>query len=324
MADAISSKKRWTSATLTYTTTELSYTIFLIAEPITVRLLPTQAGGIFLLPSATALIPDGDAQQVDGVLYTAQFDPLILYWIEGDGIVTLPQSTATASRDQQVTSVLQRPSTLKLIVRTSTITTTPSVASNGGFITPSELGDNSSEAAPKSRKNAIIGGIVGSILVLFLLVVALVFWRHKKKAKTDATNQNATTLLKRQSSKMVIDPDDLTHDNSTYYANYITPVGADQIQEMDPMTDAHELKADTNTGDLPQHQSDESWLVSASGDHSRVDNTVDVVDEPSPHVEAQMAREVEWLEMEEAKLRQRRENLIRQSIDRSLRHQSMQ
>lgn len=79
---------------------------------------------------------------------------------------------------------------------------------------------------------------------------------------------------------------------------------------------ANELPPDTRIGEL--QGGEERYR-----DYDPVENepygiagrqaTVEPPTEPSPHVQAQRRREVEWLESEEARMREQRERLMRQS-----------
>jgi hypothetical protein len=86
---------------------------------------------------------------------------------------------------------------------------------------------------------------------------------------------------------------------------------------------AHELKADDRPGELPfagieEHRSTNGLDVVDGGGSEvtqvpQTTHTATQAPQVSPHVEAQRRREVEWLEAEEMRMRQRREALLQQS-----------
>jgi hypothetical protein len=82
---------------------------------------------------------------------------------------------------------------------------------------------------------------------------------------------------------------------------------------------AHELKAEDRPGELPfagaeEHgPTDEHVGTEETAPSTQTSNTAVQTSQVSPHVEAQRKREVEWLEMEETRMRQRREALLQQS-----------
>ena len=88
---------------------------------------------------------------------------------------------------------------------------------------------------------------------------------------------------------------------------------------------AHELRAEDQPGELPYNGMEEHGRANETevvgrddGDDGRNAETIPVpgannpTSQVSPHVEAQRKREVEWLEMEETRMRQRREALLQQ------------
>jgi hypothetical protein len=86
---------------------------------------------------------------------------------------------------------------------------------------------------------------------------------------------------------------------------------------------AHELKAEDRPAELPfagieEHGSTNDLDVVDGGESEvtqvpQTDRTATQAPQVSPHVEAQRRREVEWLEAEEMRMRQRREALLQQS-----------
>ena len=88
---------------------------------------------------------------------------------------------------------------------------------------------------------------------------------------------------------------------------------------------AQELRAEDQPGELPYNgmeehaRANETGVIGThDGGDGRNAETIPVLggnnptSQISPHVEAQRKREVEWLEMEETRMRQRREALLQQ------------
>jgi hypothetical protein len=73
------------------------------------------------------------------------------------------------------------------------------------------------------------------------------------------------------------------------------------------------MKADTRLGELPPHHYEDNVPHALTATNmGPAHNTTDIVSNASPNIQAQRRREVEWLEAEEARMRQLREQLLRQ------------
>jgi hypothetical protein len=167
----------------------------------------------------------------------------------------------------------------------------------------------------------IAGISFGVILGIILVVGAFILLRRVRKVNRDTLNQSNDAWIKRESSKIVVGPDDAPLKNGVYHLSHKDPLGTVYMQEM-ASSEPRELEADTRTNELSPHQlGDPSTL---SEHDSNISNGIapyrdSIVTEPLPHVQAQRLRELEWLELEEAKLQQRREKLIQQGREQSSR-----
>lgn len=122
------------------------------------------------------------------------------------------------------------------------------------------------------------------------------------------------------------EPDESTGGEKDTTFNYemyaLELAGTELAQELDPskgntaVMRANELKAQSRDVELPgvQHSQDADSLLRPIASKRANERPYEQTTTPelSPHVEAQRKREVEWLEMEEIKLRQRREQLMHQ------------
>jgi LPXTG-motif cell wall-anchored protein len=179
------------------------------------------------------------------------------------------------------------------------------------------------EGASRPNAGMIAGISIGVIVGLLIILGSYIIVRRRKKARKNIENESDDTLAKRESDKMVVDPDEALYQSGAPHMSY-----RDHTQELDPSQPrtfsihAHELRAYATPGELTRHHSvsrSEASPPDSSQDQDIEPTTQDEPVAPSQHVEAQRIRELEWLEMEEARLRQRREQLIRQSGEYSSR-----
>lgn len=160
---------------------------------------------------------------------------------------------------------------------------------------------------------AIVGGVVGGVVVITLLLGAFIYFR--RRARKTVRGVELPEL-----------PDDTERselDSKLAWAHYATP----RAQELDPTKgDIAPLKAtelplertdDTESGavmaEMPLHHQksqDSPTTHPPAGRFSMAHNAVGT--EPSPFVDAQRRMELDWLESEEARMRQKREVLLAQ------------
>jgi hypothetical protein len=98
---------------------------------------------------------------------------------------------------------------------------------------------------------------------------------------------------------------------------------SNEIHELEPARTAmfaggaHELRADNRPSELPHDQNKNVPLARPVNNDTSPETTQTTNNVVSPHVEAQRRREVEWLENEETRIRQRREQLLQQDKTRT-------
>lgn len=180
---------------------------------------------------------------------------------------------------------------------------------------------------------AIAGIAIGGVLILVLIIGGWYFWRRKKQRAQKPTSTLTDDELARRESqgdKVVFDPHQIGPTTGAYQTQYQEMSGNGLAQELDrshsykhAIGGAHELKADDRPGELPfagieEHGSTNGLDVVDGGESEvtqvpQTNRTATQAPQVSPHVEAQRRREVEWLEAEEMRMRQRREALLQQS-----------
>ena len=131
---------------------------------------------------------------------------------------------------------------------------------------------------------------------------------------------------------MVLGADQSAPTAGAYQTQYQEMSGNGLTQELDRLHSykyavggAHELRAEDQPGELPYNGMEEHGRANETGavrwgdgGDGRNAETIPIpgannaTSQVSPHVEAQRKREVEWLEMEETRMRQRREALLQQ------------
>jgi len=182
---------------------------------------------------------------------------------------------------------------------------------------------------------AIAGIAIAGVLVLALMIGGWYFWRRKKRRTEPPTTTLTDDELARREGdgdKMVLGADQSAPTAGAYQTQYQEMSGNGLTQELDrshsykyAVGGAHELRAEDQPGELPYNGMEEHKRANetgAIGTHDGGDGrnteTIQVpganssTSQVSPHVEAQRKREVEWLEMEETRMRQRREALLQQ------------
>jgi len=168
---------------------------------------------------------------------------------------------------------------------------------------------------------------IGGVLVLVCVLGGVyMFLLRRNKAKDKSVSRDGGTTLNRESDKIAMDANESPRECGDYMSGPQELSGVGQIPELGSehayayTTGAQESKSDTHRSEIPQEQEDgqspESRTERFPGIGAMLP-TCESAAQTSPHVEAQKRRELEWLEMEEAKLRQRRETLMRQAGTRS-------
>ena len=198
---------------------------------------------------------------------------------------------------------------------------------------PGETSTNAPASDPGISSGAIAGIAIAGVLVLALIVGGWFFWRRRKRRAQPSTNTLTDDELARREGdgdKVVLDPHQTAPTTGAYQTQYQEMSGNGLTQELDrshsykfAIGGAHELKADDRPGELPfagieEHGStDDLDVVDGAGPEMtqvpQTNRTATQAPQVSLHVEAQRRREVEWLEAEEMRMRQRREALLQQS-----------
>jgi hypothetical protein len=322
----------WTVKEYVVQTTTQVYTIFDDSTPLaTIQILPTtgyySSGGV-LFQDGSLLFPYYPAETVDRVLLSISGTRRpSFYYSRIDGISSIsptPDSKTTTSLP--LTSVRFQTSgdrsgitAFPISPLTSEPTPTASVSATSG--TDGELvnGENLPDVAEKYKLNGgVIAGITIGVIAAFLFLLgAFIVLRRRRRSRGSITDESDDNPTKRESDKMVVGADEALYQNHNPHMSYY-----DNLQELYPpqphtfSMHAHELKAYTTPGELSRHHCvsmSQPSPIDGIQDCNIEPTTEHIVVAPSPHVRAQRIRELEWLDMEEAKLRQRREQLIRQS-----------
>ncbi|KAI4666340.1 uncharacterized protein J4E79_002378 [Alternaria viburni] len=185
------------------------------------------------------------------------------------------------------------------------------------------------------RSGAIAGIAIGGIVILALIIGGWYFWQRKKRrtpAPTTTLTDDELARREGDGDKMVLGADQSAPTAGAYQTQYQEMSGNGLTQELDrshsykhAIGGAHELRAEEQPGELPYNgmeehgRADEAGVVGMddggdgrNAEMMSVPGANDTTSQVSPHVEAQRKREVEWLEMEETRMRQRREALLQQ------------
>jgi hypothetical protein len=215
--------------------------------------------------------------------------------------------------------------------------TTPNQPPTTSASTTTELFGETSPSAPDPSPSISSGAIAGIAIAAVLLIALVIggwfFWRRKKRRVQQPTTALTDDELARREGdgdKIVLDSHQTAPTTGAYQTQYQEMSGNSLAQELDrshsykhAIGGAHELKADDRPGELPfagieEHGSTNGLDVVDGGESEvtqvpQTDRTATQAPQVSPHVEAQRRREVEWLEAEEMRMRQRREALLQQS-----------
>jgi hypothetical protein len=250
--------------------------------------------------------------------------------------------------DGVVLSLQTEPFTAVLYASVPSVSTSPSSAPNTSVPSPSSSSPTGSPDPvsstppsptttdtpdPSIGSGAIAGIAIGGVLVLIFIIGGWYLWRRKKRrAQPPTTTLTDDELAGREGDKMVLD----THHNASKtgadQTQYQEMSGNGLTQELDQshtyknaIGGAHELTSEEQPGELPyaglKERGPRNESGEVGGDHGDDGGNAEMIlvsgahnptAHVSPHVEAQRKREVEWLEMEETRMRQRREAILQQ------------
>lgn len=211
-----------------------------------------------------------------------------------------------------------------------------------GATRPAGENNNSTNPDPKTSNipgggdggrtpvGAIVGGVVGGLVLIAGLIIGCLLLRRKRKrfaagAGIGVGGEGAQTV---ENDKMVMDAGEEVQKHGPEYGGYYDPAhqelhGQHAVPELDPskghvapmraneMSSGYELPGELPHGQQDQvRYSDREPISSPTLGHNSL---AQPANEPSPYVQAQRRTEIDWLESEEARLRQRRELLAKQS-----------
>ncbi|CAO2653469.1 Nn.00g028800.m01.CDS01 [Neocucurbitaria sp. VM-36] len=259
------------------------------------------AGTPTLLPEYTSLKTRWSTLNPVGVKATA-YDPTLTKrncpestasdWLveasAGTEIPTLGLSGFTAPTTGQGTATATR--------RSGSTATGSSAATASG---------SSEDGSTKLSAGAIAGIVLGAVSVLLLLCAVLLFLRRKRKnkAKEEVVNHGEDAPFKGEL--------DGTGRNLPRQPGYQEMPGVKDTQELGSAQAQYELRGYAQPGELPEQVEQHQPIYRSSNLEPEYPEHRPAP-EPSPHVQAQRRREMEWLEMEETRMRQRREQLMMQ------------
>jgi cbb3-type cytochrome oxidase subunit 3 len=332
----------WTIVGYDYPMTTQFYTIFASSTPIaTIGLLPASANGSIYIPDHGLYATVQPPILVEHALLIASIDkygPMVAY---------TPVFEATNSISTTLPYIAPNPSTPTVSAQTDafqqggwisskTLQTLPSTAGIVSITTPSVTGGASATSGADEAQSgfpnrpgsnggtpsklsggARVGIAIGLILAVLLVIGIYFLFRRRHKTTRDTANQVDDASIKRASDNMVVSQDDTYLPNDDQHQEPFTFYMHEAPSEAGlSTTEFHELKADAGTSEMPIE--DVSITKSSVSDaKSQNDLLVEtIIANKSLHVQAQKKRELEWLEMEEARIRQRRERLMQQQADR--------
>lgn len=163
-----------------------------------------------------------------------------------------------------------------------------------------------------SLSNGAIAGIaIGGVLVLALIIGGWFFWRRHKRTRAAGSSSRNDRPTGRDGEMPEID--------TKYPPQEMPGSHQAQAQELDPthsamvaMIGAHELNPNTRPGGLPNGETGRTLPVRHQDMEPAAATTQMTGDATSQNVEAQRRGGMEWLEMEEERIRKRRETLAMQ------------
>ena len=203
--------------------------------------------------------------------------------------------------------------------RSGQSSTTKSGSGTGGSSTPDKGGKGGNSGKSSKLGGGAIAGIIIGVLALLLLLIGTVFFiLRRKRAHNDSGTNDQPEIT-------AVGPNDAAHKHGQ--GTIPEMGGGRERQELGP-PQPHELRAQNQIGELP-YQGDSSYhqdVPYQQVQHPPIFGGVHANEAghppspppmapavPSEHVQAQRRREVEWLESEEARMRQRREQLMTQN-----------
>ncbi|CAG5155436.1 uncharacterized protein ALTATR162_LOCUS3661 [Alternaria atra] len=210
----------------------------------------------------------------------------------------------------------------------------PTTGQQAATTTAANGNGNGKDNNSSLSSGAIAGIAIGGVLVLALIIGGWFFWRRHKCTRAAGSSSRDDRPARRDGEISEIDT---KHPPQEMPGNHQT-----QAQELDPthsamvaMIGTHKLKADsepselpngrgyhyepahalnpnTRPGGLPNGETGRTLPVRHQDLEPAAETTETTSNATSQNVEAQRRREMEWLEMEEERIRKRREMLAMQ------------
>jgi LPXTG-motif cell wall-anchored protein len=264
----------------------------------------------------------GQISSFEGLIYEVSGDNLY-FSILVDGTTRVIQMASTLlnpSSLRPTNTAAQTGSTstaAQTIIETSSVSVDPSA-------TNTKLPKNTNlQGKTGVSTEAMVGIVLGVIVFLAVILGVVLFLLRRKKKHRAAKGIVPGEREGGESDKIVVESEETKDNPHDYRPQYTELSGNSQVQELDSASgEVATLRANEMLGGngqidklhngqhtLPSHFSESSFPpadmpASASAPA------------PSPYVDAQKKVEISWLESEEAKLRQRREQLMMQSAER--------
>ncbi|KAF2647237.1 glycoside hydrolase family 72 protein [Lophiostoma macrostomum CBS 122681] len=202
------------------------------------------------------------------------------------------------------------------------------VTGSGTAVTETDGSDKSSSDSASGRSDrvavgAIVGGVVGGIAIIALLLSGVCLLRRRKRQRGTGL-PSRDELVNPESDKMVAGSEEIGLGDYEPKRHHEMS-GTDPISELDPFKgDIATMRANEMSNGHQMNELQDAQQEIPRGDRGDSDVPLDSIStsqsasandvgSPSPFVHAQRRMEVDWLESEEARLRQRREVLLSQS-----------
>ncbi|RMZ74229.1 hypothetical protein GMOD_00003236 [Pyrenophora seminiperda CCB06] len=185
----------------------------------------------------------------------------------------------------------------------------------------SATGSVSSNSSSRLGGGAIAGIAIGGMLFLVAIIGVLFLWQRKRRVQGITSNSNEDEYIGRKDEKVAVGASPLTNVTNIIDKRFQEMSGTNQTHRLDPpqyhsytIDPVHELDGSSLPGELPPTRTqDTSHTIKFVIQEPNLEITERPDGVESPHVEAQRRREVEWLEMEEARIRRQREILLQHS-----------
>jgi len=295
-----------------------------------VTLLPRNSGGGILYSKSWLLQPGDPPVTVSHALISIDTTEPVMYFsrITESPVFLQPLSSSTTlSINFSGLNRLSEPDSdaTKLDPSSSTGSSVPRGRAspvNGGVTI--NLGTSGSNEATIQRVNklgtaSIAAVVVGAIFALFLIILGVYMaLRHRRRHKAkNISNYSEESLFRQPSDTTMANPQDAFQRINGYYMGKQELSATTQVQELEHLPiGPREFKGDVRLNDTGAKDTSPVQSPRPELGLNITTQTNGVAVEPSPHAAAQRQRELQWLEMEEARLRQRREQLLQQARKR--------